>query len=299
MLKKTPAVYGMYVKITLSWQFFLHFALVLKSRGFTFRWLLLPERFCTKRNMQELKVLETFNTIQLSDLMQIELLNRVDTKYVFHLQDLEEILEEIRGDYSVLEIDGKRMHAYETLYFDTPDFQLYRFHHSGRPNRLKVRFRKYADTGISFFEVKYKVKGSRTDKIRLSTKDILNSLGPKEKELIKHHQIDPDTLEQKLWVNFHRISIAKNDFLERATLDLGLRFKSNGKVFSYEDIVVAEIKQSKTSYVSPLIKALKSRHLEKSGFSKYVMGIATIYGLKANNFKPNFIKIDKIRNGRV
>lgn len=247
--------------------------------------------------MPEISTLNLYKSIQLSDLEQVKLLNRVDTKYVFHISDLEEILMDLKDEYSVLEINGKKMHAYETLYFDTPDFLLYKFHHNGKINRLKVRYRKYSDTGLTFFEVKYKVKGSRTDKIRLNKPDIFEDLGPEELDMVRHYQVDPRCLEKKLWVHFHRITIAKNDYSERATLDVGLRFKNGSADVSYEDIVVAEIKQNKTSFNSPLIKALKSRHLEKSGFSKYSMGIAAIENIKSNRFKPNFIKIDKIRNG--
>lgn len=247
--------------------------------------------------MPEIQALSLYNSIRLTDLEQVKLLNRVDTKYVFHVGDLEEILLELKDEYSVLEIDGRKVHAYETLYFDTPDFLLYKFHHNGKINRLKVRYRRYADTGLTFFEVKYKVKGSRTDKIRLNKENIFEDLGAEELELISHYQVDPRCLEKKLWVHFHRITIARNDFSERATLDVGLRFRNGHTDVSYEDIVVAEIKQNKTSFNSPLIKALKSRHLEKSGFSKYSMGIAATEDVKSNRFKPNFIKIDKIRNG--
>lgn len=246
-----------------------------------------------------LPALEQFPVISLADLEQVPLLNRVDSKYIFHLNELNSVLEELSGNYSVLQVEGKKIHTYETLYFDTPDYKLYRFHHDGKLNRFKVRFRKYADTGLAFFEVKYKVKGLRTDKIRLIKPDIQSSLGAEDLELIRHQQINSSDLEPKLWVYFSRITIAKNDFSERATLDVGLRFEKDGIWASYEDIVVAEIKQNKTSFNSPLIKALKARHFEKSGFSKYVMGVAAMEGLKSNRFKPNFIKIEKIRNGNL
>lgn len=238
-----------------------------------------------------------FESIQLEDLQKVQLLNRVDTKYIFHHSDLDGILFDLKEEYYVLEINGKKLHTYETLYFDTPDLLLYKFHHNGKVNRLKVRYRRYADTGLTFFEVKYKVKGSRTDKIRLNKADIFEDLGTEEQDLIRHYQVDPACLQKRLWVYFVRITIAKKDYSERATLDVGLRFKNGDIDASYEDICVAEIKQNKTSFSSPLIKALKSRHLEKSGFSKYSMGIAATENVKSNRFKPNFIKIDKIRNG--
>lgn len=251
----------------------------------------------SEASIPQIPILTEFETIELQDLTKVQLLNRVDTKYIFHVADLNGILADLKHDYYILEINGKMLHTYETLYFDTPDLLLYKFHHNGKINRLKVRYRRYADTGLTFFEVKYKVKGSRTDKIRLNKPDIFEDLGIEERELIQHHQVDPAWLKKRLWVHFYRITIAKKDYSERATLDVGLRFKNGEIEANYEDICVAEIKQNKTSYNSPLIKALKSRHLEKSGFSKYSMGIAATENVKANRFKPNFIKIDKIRNG--
>jgi hypothetical protein len=246
-----------------------------------------------------LSELDAYAIVSLEDLAQVTLLNRVDSKYIFHSDELGGLLNELSKEYSVLEIEGKKIHTYETLYFDTPDYKLYRFHHDGKLNRFKVRSRKYSDTGLSFFEVKYKVKGLRTDKVRVAKPDITRILGPEELELIHHEQIKPEDLVPGLWVHFKRITIVKNDFSERATIDIGLRFEKDGVEISYEDIVIAEIKQNKTSYISPLIKALKARHFEKSGFSKYTMGLAAIEGLKSNRFKPNFIKIEKIRNGKL
>jgi hypothetical protein len=246
-----------------------------------------------------LSELDAYTVVSLDDLVRVTLLNRVDSKYIFHFNELGALLHELSKDYSVLEIEGKKIHTYETLYFDTPDYKLYRFHHDGKLNRLKVRCRKYADSGLSFFEVKYKVKGLRTDKVRIEKADISRILGPEELNLIHHEQIKPEELVPGLWVYFKRITIVKNDYSERATIDIGLRFEKDGTEISYEDIVIAEIKQNKTSYTSPLIKALKARHFEKSGFSKYAMGLAAIEGLKSNRFKPNFIKIEKIRNGKL
>ncbi len=103
------------------------------------------------------KVEETLNTFQpltLKELDNVQMLNRVDTKFVFHINQFCEILEEIKENYLVLEIDGKRMFDYESIYFDTDNYDLYKFHHNGKLNRLKVRYRKYLDSGLCYFEVK-------------------------------------------------------------------------------------------------------------------------------------------------
>jgi len=91
------------------------------------------------------EVLNTFEPVTLKGLDEVKMLNRIDTKYVFHINQFVEILEEVRENYYALEIDNSRMFAYESLYFDTDDYQLYKFHHNGKINRLKVRYRRYSD----------------------------------------------------------------------------------------------------------------------------------------------------------
>ncbi len=64
---------------------------------------------------------------------------------------------------------GKRLNHYRTLYFDTPDFELYLLHVNGRADRYKVRSREYTDTHLSYLEVKHRTPKDRTIKERLST----------------------------------------------------------------------------------------------------------------------------------
>ena len=88
--------------------------------------------------------------LSLEELDKVKLLNRVDSKFIFHIRALNDILKEVSEYYHILEIDQKRIFKYESLYFDTPDFLLYRHHHNGKPNRVKVRYRKYLDSGEVF-----------------------------------------------------------------------------------------------------------------------------------------------------
>ena len=58
-----------------------------------------------------------------------------------------------------------------TLYFDTPDRQMYAEHQRGRKNRQKIRVRRYESSGVSFLEVKRKNNKGRTDKKRMEIAD--------------------------------------------------------------------------------------------------------------------------------
>ena len=56
---------------------------------------------------------------------EVKLMNRTDTKFVFESRLLEQVLEEIRAHYFILDINGVRLNAYRSLYFDTDDFKFY------------------------------------------------------------------------------------------------------------------------------------------------------------------------------
>ena len=80
---------------------------------------------------------------------EVKLMNRTDTKFVFEYSLLQKVLNEIKDHYYVLNIDGVRLNAYRSLYFDTDDFKFYFDHHNGK-NRIKVRYREYMDSGLCF-----------------------------------------------------------------------------------------------------------------------------------------------------
>jgi hypothetical protein len=244
------------------------------------------------------QVLNTFEPITLKGLDNVKMLNRIDTKYVFHINQFAAILEEIKDHYYALEIDNNRMFAYESLYFDTDDYQLYRFHHNGKLNRMKVRYRRYTDSGLVFFEVKYKVKGNRTDKKRLNTTNLKNKLGPEELQLVRHMQVDEQQLSEKMWIYFNRITLASKNMNERLTLDLHVAFDNFRKKKAFPELIIAEVKTDKSATGSTIIKSFNKRNFEEIGFSKYSTAVAMMEDVKNNAFKPNFIRIEKIiKNG--
>ena len=67
----------------------------------------------------------------------VRLMNRTDTKFVFELDLLAKVLDEIKPHYYVLDINDKRMSSYRSLYFDTDDFEFYFEHHNGRQTAIK------------------------------------------------------------------------------------------------------------------------------------------------------------------
>ncbi len=238
--------------------------------------------------------LNEFVKIDLKELDEVKLLNRIDSKYIIHISQFVDLLEEIKPDYKVLKIEDKLIHTYESLYFDTDDFTLYNYHHNGKADRFKTRYRKYVDSGLCYFEVKYKDKANRTDKKRVKKEEIILELDDRDKSIIEHNQVDINALKPQVWIYFKRITLANNNMKERLTLDLDISFKRHEQSQAFPHLVIIEIKQDKSSSSSAILNALKKRHLEEIGFSKYATAIALMENVKSNNFKPNFIKLKKL-----
>ena len=67
----------------------------------------------------------------------------------------------------ILEIDGERDFAYESVYFDTPDLTSYLGAAHRRRRRFKIRTRTYVDSALCWVEVKTRGPRGSTVKTRL------------------------------------------------------------------------------------------------------------------------------------
>ncbi len=101
-------------------------------------------------------ILSLFDPIGLDQMESVRLMRRVDTKFVFPVRHLDELLTGVVDDYYIVEIENEREQIYKTTYFDTVDYVMYHLHHNGKQNRHKVRIRKYVYSDQEFLEVKRK-----------------------------------------------------------------------------------------------------------------------------------------------
>ncbi len=241
------------------------------------------------------QVLSRFEPISLEQMDNVRLLDRTDTKFVFRIEQLPFFLEQISNDYRVLEVTSARISRYETLYFDTEDFQLYLKHQNGKLNRYKIRFRKYVESGLNFFEIKFKNNKGRTIKERIRRNDIEYNLEGEIRHLINEKTpLDPRLLIPRLWVNYSRITLVNKISRERLTIDINLNFKNNASNKNFNSIVIAEIKQEKSS-PSPFLKIMKQHHIREGSISKYCLGVISLYErVKKNNFKSRLLSLDKV-----
>lgn len=237
--------------------------------------------------------LAAFRSVTLEEIENVKLMNRIDQKFVFPENVLPEILSELKNDYDILEIEGKRCMQYETEYLDTEDFYLYHLHHKDKANRFKVRIRKYLDTHASFLEVKIKNNKGRTIKKREPIETMPDS--QKLEEFMRHHRL---ALHSKLVPSvknhFNRITLVNKNRKERLTLDINLHFAYGGKEIALKGMVIAEVKRDKTLTLSPFIRLMRKHHIASRGISKYIMGgYYLIPRIKKNMFK---MKIRELLN---
>ncbi|MCB0397473.1 MAG: polyphosphate polymerase domain-containing protein [Flavobacteriales bacterium] len=244
-------------------------------------------------------ILNSFEAISLEEMDRVKLMNRVDTKFVFPLYQLEDILQSLSPDYKVLEVNNNRISRYESLYFDTKGFDLYHHHHRGKMNRFKVRFRKYVESELDFFEVKFKNNKGRTIKDRVRQAPSGDQIRDDAEHLLQEKtRMDADQLEAKLWVNYSRITLVNKHSTERVTIDLDLRFKNEHQTSELQNLVIAEVKQDKLSIFTPFMQSMREHKIRRGSISKYCFGVVALFNdIKHNNFKVRISRLIKLAHG--
>lgn len=243
------------------------------------------------------EILNNFETISLKNIDRISLPNRIDTKFVFHISHLNQILTELSKVYKILVLNDERVQTYSTYYFDTPKKDLYFHHHQGRANRYKIRVRRYHTTRDVFFELKTKSNKSITRKKRIRIEPDTNA-AEKLPELLQKVGLQNNMdLDFSISNSFNRISLANVENTERATIDFDLSFEKNNENISLPFLVICEIKTNKKYSNSVLYKVLKKNKIYPMRISKYIVGnILFDKNLKHNRFKEKMIILNKIKN---
>ncbi len=242
-------------------------------------------------------ILANFEKIGLNDMDNVKLMDRVDTKFIFSKEQFIELLPELSKHYKALAIDGKTISAYESLYYDSEDLLFFNEHQRKRLNRMKVRYRKYLDSDISFLEVKHKYKG-RTNKMRIPSDELYMNMPKDHIDFVNDsvHFDDFGSLVATLTNNYKRITLVGHDINERLTIDLDLNFSWNGKKVTMDYLVIAELKQSKVTRTSPFFQLMKNRKIRPLRLSKYCIGIIQLDPtVKYNRFKKKLLQIAKIK----
>jgi hypothetical protein len=157
--------------------------------------------------------------------------------------------------------------------------------------------RKYIDSDLCFLEIKEKQNSGMTNKTRCSIVDIETVLSKKSIDFIKKTTKKDQVLKSVLYNYFQRFTLVNTQRAERVTIDSYLNYKTNDSTKTLQNIVIIEVKQEKQNTQTPVYKALKSKKIRTSSFSKYCIGVANLFtGIKTNRFKELNLKIDKLIN---
>jgi hypothetical protein len=241
--------------------------------------------------------LEKFNPVGLEEMDSIQLMNRMDSKYVFSVLKLPELLKLAMNQYRILQISSMRDFQYSTVYLDSSEFTFYNQHVKGKLPRFKVRYRIYEHSGQSFLEVKCKTCKNNTAKNRIEsrlTEDIIDSAGIRF--LQDYIPVDALSLKPILTSKFVRLTLVGLETSERITIDYNLSFNDNaGKVKELPLLAIAELKTERFNNQSVFSKLIKEFDIRPTGFSKYCIGMSLLNNMpKQNTLKRKFMLISKI-----
>lgn len=241
--------------------------------------------------------IEQFEPIFLREMADVNLMNRIDTKFAFRQKDLLRFLPILSQDYRSLKVEGTMLPHYESLYFDDNRFTFFRDHHNGKGDRFKVRIRKYVESNIHFLEIKHKKKG-RTDKRRILTENFNELQNQKEQDFLHRQLIKFNQLKPTMWNSFQRITLVSKSSKERLTLDFNIQFHMGEIKSDFDNLVIAELKQNNVDRNSPFYRLMKKEGIRPYRLSKYCMGSIAIYGqeyLKFNRFKKKLLFLNKLK----
>lgn len=253
--------------------------------------------------MKEVKdiadLLKGFEPVSLDGITCVRYMNRVDTKYLFAVSRLPELLQNIMPLYMTLEIDRQREFSYKTVYFDTPELLFYNQHVTGKLNRAKVRIRTYETNGLTFLEVKQKSNKGRTCKSRMEKEPgDMNHIQQSREFLTELISANAGILKAVVNTGFTRITLVNLVNAERITIDYNISWNNmKGDCVEMPFLAIAEIKSEKSTSLSPFFQELKHLGIRSTGFSKYAMGMALVLGApKQNTLKPKFLLLNRIRD---
>jgi len=242
------------------------------------------------------QIVANFLPISLDEMDDVKLMSRTDTKFAFKANKMPLLLQELLPYYRVLAIDGKLIHDYKSLYYDTDNRKFYLDHHNGRVNRNKIRFREYVGSKLTFLEIKRKNNKGKTIKKRMKVDAISNELSEKQQSYIEKIIGKPMEVNAKQWINFSRITFVHKTQKERLTMDVNLTFENENEKGDMKHIVIAEVKQERMSRSSDFMRIAKEMYILPIRISKYCLTtLALNPELKKNRFKEKVLFINKLK----
>jgi len=238
-------------------------------------------------------------TYELMDADQQQDMNRMEAKFVVPHSEAIELCKTLLTHCDCLQVAGSKTLGYDTIYFDTPDFEFYRHHHQQKPRRLKVRIRHYRETDTRFLEVKRKDKVGKTHKERIEVEGC-NDIG-KHAAFLKCQGINSQQLLKTLDVKYERISLRDRNNGERVSIDFGVHFKNTRKSAAINDMAIVELKLPAHIHQALAFSEIKRLGYREISISKYCIGMAHLFPeqVKYNRFKPVLMKLGLMKTNEL
>jgi hypothetical protein len=245
-------------------------------------------------------VLGRLMPITLEALGSVSLMNRVEIKYLLNFRKVPLLIDMLTDKYQALEIGDLRLFPYSSTYMDTAESLFYYQHVHGKFDRLKIRYRKYESTNLSFLEVKKKTNKGRTIKWRIEKKADDGFPDPQSSGFIGDlSPVTADSIRPVLLNRFSRITLAGIESRERITIDFNITFSDlNGNPgISFPWLAIVELKKESYSDSSYFRSLIKNVNAYPSSFSKYCVGRCLLNNsLKKNVLKRKLLLLKKLEN---
>lgn len=208
---------------------------------------------------------------------------RTDRKYFVTAEAFRTFAELMSEELDVLDIDGRRLFDYESVYFDSPQMSTYRAHLQRRRRRFKVRTRTYLDSGECMLEVKLEGHRGATVKQRLPHPlDERGHLSASAREhlvevLAEAYGLEPpDDLGAVLTTRYRRATFTARHESARLTCDVGLLCENATRSLRVRpDHVLVESKAGSSGSVAD--RMLREMGVRPVRVSKYCVGVAGLH----------------------
>ncbi len=243
-------------------------------------------------------ILESFDSLGLDQIPEDAFNVRRDTKYLANISVLGKLLETLKAEWKILEVDGLRQHLYLSWYYDDPQLTSFYNHLKERNNRQKFRLRKYQNEH-AFFEIKTKNNKGITEKDRLRlSKEKLHNVPI---DFVKENSPrDVDQLVENIEVQYKRITLYHKTNNEKITIDTNIRFQEDGLSKSYNNVLILELKQEAFDKNIKTKNLLRDIGLRLNSCSKYCLGILNLReDVRHNRFKARLRILEKIEKEAV
>lgn len=251
--------------------------------------------------------LQDFEPISLSELnAKASFLKRIDKKFLLNADQFAEVLWELKNDFKVLEIKGKKIFSYDNIYMDSDEYLFYNQHQDKKNSRTKVRTRYYLDSNTAYFEYKQKVDWV-TNKYRYEFPSEEHGFMTKGKKRFFewvwqsiYNEDRAPKISPSIQTKYKRITLVKNDWSERLTIDFDIKTQDlrdkKSKEIDLKNLVIIESKSLNKECDSAKIMG-KHNITEAKSCSKYSLWV--VYSGIAKKYDTFIETMEKIKEIRL